>query len=370
MRRMLLLTIDFPPSRGGVARYLLEFASFFSEQTIVVAERERETATFDRTATFELRRMKLLSSVLWPHWIPAFWPVVKLRRRYDVLVVSHILPLGLVARIASRILKKPYMVILHGMDFALARRNGWKQRLTKWILREASVVVTNTDALAREVRGFVTTKQLVTVYPCLSSHLVTQETALDPRNSVQDRPIELLTVARLVPRKGHAHVLDAISILKDRRLDRPLHYTVVGNGPLLASLRAHATALGIGDALVSFLPDADDAELVQCYRHADIFVMPTEHLGRDLEGFGMVYIEAGAFGLPVVASDLPGVNEAVIDQETGVLVPPASAADLADTLEKLIKDEPLRLKLGRAGRDRAFKEFTCEKQLSKLRNLL
>ena len=99
MKRLLLLTIDYPPRQGGVARYLFALKTYLGEQMTVVAD-------------------GLLFVAIWPQWLRAFGPLFSLRKSYDLLLVSHVLPLGLVAWINQRLSRKPYLVFLHGMDFA------------------------------------------------------------------------------------------------------------------------------------------------------------------------------------------------------------------------------------------------------------
>lgn len=354
MKRLLLLTIDYPPKRGGVARYLSEMAGYFGDEMEVVDH-------------------GLLFTHLWPKWLKAFWPLTRRIGNVDVLVVSHILPLGLVALIWKRITKTPYVVILHGMDFALARRNEWKQKLSRAILREAHVVITNTENLAREVLGFVKPRELDVIYPCLSAELVEHAKAFVRDASVEAhevrRPIRLLTVARLVPRKGHLVVLDAIALLRNTQRIGPFRYVIVGSGPMAAEIERHVDTLGLDD-VVEFIRGADDEELIRQYEQADIFVMPTEHVGKDIEGFGTVYIEAGAFGLPSIASDVPGVTEAVLDRVTGLLVPSSAPHELSDAIERLASDPALRYKLGQSAKERALNEFVAGKQFAKLRELL
>lgn len=350
MKRLLLITLDYPPRQGGVARYLFEMKRYFGQRMLVVTE-------------------GLLFVHLWPKWLRALWTLFRLHRHYDMLVISHILPLGMPARLYKRLTGKPYVVILHGMDFALARRNQWKKKLTRAIIAEANLIVTNTESLAREVRGFETPRALAAIYPCLSPAFIERAQRFTRDQSVgrhdQRQPIRFLTVARLVPRKGHAQVLDALARLKSEQRIGAFEYHIVGAGPLGPVLKKHANWLGLTDA-VKFIEQADDQKLMDEYETAQIFVMPTEHQGRDIEGFGTVYIEAAAFALPCVAADLPGVDEAVIDKVTGLLVPSSSIEHLAEALERLAADPALCLELGLAGRERALSEFIAQKQFAKL----
>ncbi|MEK7665479.1 MAG: glycosyltransferase family 4 protein [Patescibacteria group bacterium] len=355
--KTLLLTPDYPPKCGGVARYLFELVQFFAPR----ASGEGRL-TVSTTCLF--------ARFLWPNWLPALWQMIFHTRTYDQLFISHVLPLGLVASIAQIITKKPYIILLHGMDFALARRNRWKRILTRRALRQARLIVTNTEFLEREVRGFIGSATTLVVYPCLAEEFLASSRVPnnDERVSKKEK-IQLLTVARLVPRKGHLSVLEAIAILRDHDRLPSLHYHIVGDGPLYARILEHIKELRLMN-IVTIHRSISDFDLIQIYRSSDIFVMPTEHAGKDIEGFGTVYIEAGAFGLPVIASDVPGVNEAVSDGETGILVPSGSVPDLADAIEILARNPERRTELGTRGRLRTHNVFTCQQQFGKLEEYL
>ena len=161
----------------------------------------------------------------------------------------------------------------------------------------------------------------------------------------------VLTVGRLHPRKGQLQTLQALQTLAPDVRAR-LEYWIVGGqtkGNYDAVLRAAAAARP--DLAVRFFGNVPDDELSDLYDRADIFAMTSINHGESVEGFGLVYLEAAAHGLPVVGHDVGGVSEAVMDGVTGVLVPPDRPAQLAAAFEKLIHDAPLRARLGHAGRE-------------------
>jgi phosphatidylinositol alpha-1,6-mannosyltransferase len=110
--------------------------------------------------------------------------------------------------------------------------------------------------------------------------------------------------------------------------------------------------------------------LPHVYRNADIFIMPTENLGNDIEGFGLVYLEAAFYSLPVIASDILGVREAVLAEETGILVAEGSVTEVADAMERLLLHPELRERFGEAGHRRVLEAFTPEKQFGKIKEWL
>jgi phosphatidylinositol alpha-1,6-mannosyltransferase len=166
----------------------------------------------------------------------------------------------------------------------------------------------------------------------------------------------LLTVGRLVPRKGHDTVLRALPELL--RQVPEAHYLVVGEGPERDKLEAYATELGLIDR-VTFTGHVRDEALPSYYSAADLFVMVSRErpeLG-DIEGFGIVYLEASAAGRAVVAGRSGGVPDAVEDGISGILVEPDDPHRLAETLGRLLQDRNLRERLSRGGRKRVLERF-------------
>ncbi len=160
--------------------------------------------------------------------------------------------------------------------------------------------------------------------------------------------IVIVTVGRLHPRKGQMHVLEALNTLPDSVLQN-VEYWIIGRsvrGNYEACLRRRAADARFP---VSFHGNIDHDDLELIYRRSDIFALTSVNHGKSVEGFGLAYLEASAFGLPVVGHDVGGVSEAVLHGRTGLLVPPGDRASLAAALEKLICDATLRRTLGDNG---------------------
>lgn len=334
MRRVLLPTPDYPPSRGGVARYLSAIAK-----------------TFPSVEVFRWQKV--------PSTIEAMKELWRRRRSYDEILVSHLLPVGTAAWLLWPLTRKDYVVVVHGMDFDLARRNPWKFLLTKEILR-CKAVVANSQALADEVEAFVGKKPVV-IYPCVSDELIEAAAVIGPKPATDT--VTLLTVARLVERKGHLKVLRAM-----KELPGHVRYKIVGDGMMRKDIEKAIADLGLRDR-VELLQNIGDGKLPELYRSADIFVMPTTKTSKDREGFGIVYLEAQLFELPVVATNHPGVDEAVCDGETGMLIEDSHEA-LVAALRRLVEDAQMRSRLGAEGRARVLRVFTREAQMKKFADVL
>jgi len=156
-------------------------------------------------------------------------------------------------------------------------------------------------------------------------------------------------VAHLSPKKGQEFLLRAMARISDAYPD--LHCLLIGEGDMLAVLRDLARSLGIGDRvhLLGFRSDA--IQIINCL---DILILPS--IAK--EGLGLALVEAALLGKPTIASNAPGIDEALQDGVSGILVPPGDPAHLAAALERLLADPGLRIRMGEAGRQRALTTFT------------
>lgn len=365
MPRTLLLTIDFPPRRGGVARYLHGLADFFKDELFVVAELEKGSEVFDAEALFRVERKNLLGGTRWPRWRPAVDELIARANDYDTVLVSHVLPIGTAALLAKRKTGKPYIVIAHGMDIGLAKASLWKKWLAGKVLRGAKVVVANSEALAHEIEEIFGVKATLVVYPPVQIDSPLPEGGL---RGVGER-FHLLTVGRLVERKGHLRVLEALSQLKRKADLAQTTYTIIGNGPMLPRIQKAIEVFGLEKHVV-IIADASDTKLAEYYQKSDLFVMPTQFTDTDREGFGMVYIEAALRGIPSIGTDHPGVDEAILANQTGLLIPDGDIEALATAIKDLALDPVKRQKLGQEARKRAESVFTPQQQFEKLRPYL
>lgn len=349
-----LLTLDYPPERGGVARYLGELVRAAEGKMTVVVEQNHELNGPGTVIPREyVQRM-------WPHW----WPMVGVCREFGkkskALLVSHVLPMGTAAMIANA---APYVVLCHGLDVRLAARNRFKRWLFARICHKAKAVVANSNATAVEIKHIVDVPVHVITPAVTPPHDLDRAEA---RRALQCAPDEslILCVTRLVKRKGVDLLIEAVNRVRDRKNTRVV---IIGDGPERATLEAQAKQ---ATALITVIPDATDEQLAEWYAAADLFCLPSRDLPNDMEGFGIVHLEAASYGLPVVATKTGGVGEAVMHGTTGILVPPGDIQALADALQELLNDPLKRRTLGDAGRARVLADFRWETRWQSFQRLL
>jgi len=248
-------------------------------------------------------------ALLLPAFLVAFARAARRASRGADLVHAHWLPSGF----AGLATGKPLVVQLWGTDVELARRVPW---LFRPILRRARIVVCASTALAEAARRLGAGEVLV-----IPSGVAIPAAVAEP-----DEPPHILYIGRLSEEKGVRELAEATSWL-------PL--VVVGDGPLRALFPSSS----------GFVPPAEVGSYLE---RAAVVVCPSRR-----EGYGVVAREAMAYGRPVVAAAVGGLLDAVVDGETGLLVPPGDPAALRESLERLLGDRDLRERLGRAGRRRA-----------------
>ena len=367
MRPQLLLTYDFPPMSGGIARWMGELARRYPQGSMVVSTGqvpdsdevdERLPNRVDRLA-MPVKRLKTLQGILtWSRHASV------LARTLDAEFIwcGTLKPAAYPAKWVRERVGTPFGVIAHGSDFLTLRhethRSAIKRRVAKGLLDAASVIVANsnwTRDLCLSVLG-----ELGVALPEDRVRVVPPGT--DPevfRAGIDTKAVQakygleagrwLLTVAPLAPSKGVDTVLRALATANGEFAD--LRYAVVGAGAELAPLKALAKKLGVTQR-VRFLTEVPDADLPALHNLATVYVGLSRQTGLDVEGFGISFAEAAACGRPVIAARSGGIPDVVADGETGLLVNAEKPDEVVAALGRLLKDAKLAAKLGKEGRAR------------------
>ncbi len=290
----------------------------------------------------------------------AVW--LRLRGKVDLIYLSDGLlgPLGLVLK---KLLRVPVAVNIHGRDIAFA----FPLYLTivPASLKRLDLVICVSSQLKEICLGYGIPESIIRVIPNgIDPEDFTWEDAVSPAEKLgietAGRTV-LVTVGRLVPKKGVdrfvAEILPAVAARSPEVL-----YLAAGDGPLREKIEGTVRRKGLEDnvRLLGDLP-MDDGRLAAAYCAADIFVMPNAEVAGDIEGFGIVAIEAAAAGLPVVASRLQGIQEAVREGENGILLPWDDPAAFVEVLLDLVKNPVKRRELGERGRRYTAENFSWDR---------
>lgn len=375
MKTSLMLTIDYPPLSGGVANYNASLNAQLPQKNITVLTTPHpEAKTFDSKQKYSIIRRKLLRRRLFtPGWLPMLKQAkIELKKgHFDLIQAAQVLPCGIVALLLKRRFKIPYLVYTHGLDILLPQSHPRHFKQLKRVLGEATSVVANSEFTKKELLKLNVEENKITIinpcpfitpeFPNQKSNSFLKKRSLAPRTKI------LLTVGRLVERKGHDKVIAALPEVLKQIPD--LVYLIVGKGPHEKSLKTQVAALNL-EKHVLFAGFVPDMELPSLYRASDIFVMPARQIKKDVEGFGLVYLEANSFWKPVIAGKSGGVGDAVVDNLNGLLVNPTSEEEISKAIIKLFNNPDLMNKLGVQGKKRVEEEFQWGKQAEKLKNLL
>lgn len=370
MKKSLLITIDFPPKTGGVANYLSNLSENLPHDKIVVLADKNVGQKLHHEIKYQLIKEDLFYKFFWPRWLRTYFEAKKIiqERKIEQIIISHVIPMGYIALM----LKLPYFVILHGYDITLAKRSVWKRYWLKKILNKSKHIIVNSNFTKNEVLSIgIKENKITIVNPCPNFVKMqineTERQIIKNELDLHHKRI-LLSVGRLIPRKGFDKVIEALpQVIKQIP---NLIYLIVGNGSDDKRLEKLAEELGVLKN-ITIVRDVPDTNLPAYYSLADIFIMPSRIINKsDVEGFGIVYLEANLLGKPVIAGKSGGVEDAVIDNQTGLLVDPEDVNGIAIAIIKLFTDQNLANTLGVQGKERVINEFCWPKQIAKIENLL
>jgi phosphatidyl-myo-inositol dimannoside synthase len=376
--RVLLVTNDFPPRRGGIQSYLGEFVSRLvavrAHDVTVYAPQWKGADAFD-----DLARETGYRVVRHPGTLMLPGPEVDGRMRrlitdeaIDTVWFGAAAPLALLSQRARQSGATRVLASTHGHEV------GWSMLpVARSVLRrigEQTDVVTFVSRYTRSrfAPAFGPRASLEYLPPGVDTDRFRPDPAaraeLRARYGLGDRPT-VVCLSRLVPRKGQDVLIKALPSIR-RRVDGAT-LVIVGGGPYLDTLRKLARECGVADH-VTFTAGVATDELPAHHALADVFAMPcrTRGAGMDVEGLGIVFLEASATGVPVIAGDSGGAPEAVQHNKTGLVVDGRSAEQVADAVGKLLADRDRAAAMGAAGREWVASQWRWDTLATRLGDLL
>jgi phosphatidylinositol alpha-1,6-mannosyltransferase len=367
----LLLSEVFPPKTGGSGRWFWEiYRRMAREEVVVVAGEGPGAEEFDRTHDLRVARIPLT----WDDWglfsLRGVWnygrsfaAVRKLTRRHavDQIHCGRLLPEGWIARMLKKYTGLPYLCYVHGEEMCCGRASrqlGWMMRR---VLDDAQLIIANSRNTADILRHgwHVRPDRVEVMHPGVDVDRFTpalRDAQTRAGLGWNDRPV-VLTVGRLQRRKGHDQMIGALAAVRQAIPD--VLYAIVGEG----EERSYLETLVRENELarhVQFLGELDDNQLAACYQQCDLFVLPNRNIGGDIEGFGMVLLEAQACGRPVLAGDSGGTAETMRIRETGRTVDCSGPTKLAEAVIELLANPALCDEMGRVGRRWVVERFAWD----------
>ena len=362
--KILLLTWDFPPTRGGIQTWMHELARGLPDAEVrVLAPAVPGDRAFDRAAGATIRRLGAarLGRTAWMGELASRTVAACLTWRPDLVVCGHVItaPAALIAR---RLTGVPYVVFTHAYEIRRRR----SRRFFGLLLRRARLVLSNSEFTRSIALGLgVPADRIRILHPGVDAMRFTPT----PNGAGPAHGPTMLSVSRLADLyKGHDTVIRALPLVRAKVPEA--RYVIVGDGPLRGYLGQVAASIGVTGA-VQFLGDASDTALPDLYRSADLLLTLSRESASEggAEGFGIVCLEAAACGVPVVAGRSGGLPDAVEDGITGVLVDPTNIGAVADAIVSLLTDSRRARTMGEAGRKRVLEGFTWEKMVVEARRI-
>ncbi|GGS40496.1 glycosyltransferase family 4 protein [Actinokineospora fastidiosa] len=366
MRRTLLVTNDFPPRPGGIQAYLHSFATRLSD-LVVYAPAWEGAAEFDARQPFPVVR----------HPGSLMLPTPSVARRAREIVRAEgcgtvwygaAAPLALLGPLGA----ERTVASTHGHEVGWSMLPVARQALRR--IGSTTDVITYVSQYTRSrfAAAFGPRAALELLPSGVDTDLYKPDDAaraeIRARHGLGDRPV-VVCVSRLMPRKGQDVLIRALPRIRERVRDAAL--LLVGGGPYRSSLVSLAAQEGVSDHVV-FTGSVPWSELPAHYAAGDVFAMPCRTHGRglDVEGLGIVFLEAAATGLPVVAGDSGGAPETVDDGHTGHVVDGRSVADVADRVGALLADPVRARSMGAAGREWMRRAWSWRDRTVRLERLL
>jgi phosphatidylinositol alpha-1,6-mannosyltransferase len=376
---ILVVSRVFPPDPGGIQDYTYNRCLQDPSRVIVLTASHPGDRLFDQAQPFPVYRWPvssflhdffdragLLGGVLKQllYLIESFTLAIQLYHRYryryiewfhgydfpTLLLLSYLLPVR-------------FFIYLHGDDLLCPLRNSVVRALFKRTIRRAEGVVCNSSFTRDYLKAhFQLDPPTHIINPTIRPEKFGGQGILDRINTLRtearraykipEQAVAILSVGRLVRRKGFDRVIENLPTLLAEGID--VYYFICGRGCMEPELRSLVSRLGV-EKRVFFAGYVPDNQLASYYAACDLFAMPTffDAETKSIEGFGIVYLEAGYFAKPVIASRLGGVVDAVRHEESGLLVDPNSAPEIAHSLLRLCKNQQLRERLGRRGKELA-----------------
>ena len=388
-RQEILLTQHFLPEFGGSIRWLLEVYSRWPTKVDVLChdyagleggkDGPSHLDTVAMLRNFNVRR----SNILMKDWgLDSFSTLSQYLRMIFALIglirgkkadsvrihCARLLPEAATACLLRAWVEKipgfkakiSVMSYLHGEEILACESSYQLRKMLSWTAPNVDLIVANSLNSKNLLTPYLKEGTCKVVSPGVESEafpaIGDEGQAFRAAHSIPEDVVLILSVGRLNQRKNFAAVLEAIGLLREEHPEQfsLSSYIAIGDGPDLGQLQQKTARLGL-DQQVHFLGSCSESEKIAAFAAADLFVMPSIASSADTEGFGIVFLEAAAAGLPAIAGDAGGQKEAVVDGKTAFVVDGRDASEIAERLAQLIRDPALRESMGNAARAHAEK---------------
>lgn len=376
MKKTLIISMEFPPQIGGIATYVQHFARTLDPSKVVVLTiPTSEAASSDTEEPYTILRTPFyFPTFIWPRWLLLFFKLKKIVKTHQIeqIHVHHVLPVGY----AAWMLRKtcPYIIFAHGTDITRLQDHTRKRYFAGRVLQHASRVIVNSSSLEQRCRSLFPdlADKMSIIYPCPNPDLLVvpdsaSSDALRASLALEGKKV-VLTVSRFDDGKGIPQMVRTIAHLLPSHPN--LVWILIGDGKKRDEVITLIQKYNLQN-VVRYLGTIPQASLKQYYYIADVFALLTHpDSARKDEGLGIVFLEAAAAGLPIVAGNSGGTAEAVLHTQTGLVVNTYNQEEVSGAIARLLRDAELSNQLGTAAKKRIETEFKWGVQIDRIREVL
>jgi phosphatidylinositol alpha-1,6-mannosyltransferase len=356
-KKSLLISEIFPPKNGGSGRWFWElYTRLPNNEYIIAAGKTEGDEVFDKSHNLNLQRLNLSSnswgikslSGLKFYW-RVFSQIKKLVKQHKINTIhcGRCLPEGFIGYIFHKIFNIPYICYIHGEDVEAAATSRELSWIVKKVLANASTLICNSQNTANLILNNwqANAAKVEILNPgCDTNFFIPAEKNDEIKKSLSwENKQVILTVGRLQERKGQDILIKALPSIKQSIPN--ILYAIIGGGEEKQNLEQLTESLNLQDSVL-FMSEVSDEQMIQAYQQCDVFALPNRTVGQDIEGFGMVLVEAQACAKPVVAGDSGGTAETMIIGETGFIVDCTKPEPLAEKLTSLLSDSKTCQEMG------------------------
>jgi phosphatidylinositol alpha-1,6-mannosyltransferase len=372
---ILIIALDFKPLYGGIAQdthTIAKFLQSMGDKVIVLSQTMKGSESFDKNNSYQILRLE--KSIYYKSKIINKYKIYKKikeivkKESIDIVILNTLGKSSFTFWFTSKLINLPLGIFVHGKDINLKFGNIEKFK-KRFILRHSDLIICHSNFTKNIVKKLaVKSKKIYISAPAINTDMnkKTDNIPSKLKDIVKNKKV-ILTIGRLIERKG---IDNAIKALKNVINFFPnIIYLIVGDGPFRKDLEQLTETLKLND-FVKFVGFITEDEKESYYNIADFFIMPARELENgDIEGFGIVFLEANCYELPVIGGNSGGITDAIEDGASGFLVNPLDINDITSAIIKLLKDDGLIKIMGKLGKIRVEKNFN-EENIYKLREKL
>ncbi len=375
MKKTLIITLEYPPQIGGIATFCHQLAQALDPaKTVMLAPAMKEDKEWDaaNVGYTIIRKNLFYPKFIWPRWLKIFFIVRKIVKQHgiELIMLHHVLPVGYIGLLMKKFLGVPYLIFSHGTDIVAATRTGWKKKMATMVVKKSEQVIFNSNNLKQRLLRVLPQFQEVStvMYPCPDADFFIPAPEADIQKLRDELALEgkqvILSIGRIAEGKGFPHMVRILPKILEK--SPHLVWVIIGDGEKRDEMYEEIHKYNLQN-VVRYVGMIPHEEIKKYYYLADVFALFTHPDDGKEEGLGLVFLEAAACGLPVVAGRSGGVVEAVLHAQTGLVIDIYQNLPAAgEAVVQILNNKDFAQRLGQAGQERIKSTFVWENQIKVL----